>query len=209
MKTKFIFDLDETLIKSDYSKQQEYFKAVLETEDSEIFIPQISSLLEKYESKYQKYDVNMLSEFLTNTSQVKITPDIIKGWLDVSKNIDGIIIDGVVETLEYLKRKDKELVVLTNWFSKPQIERLKKSGLDTYFNQIFGGDLFLKPSKKAYITACGYTPMELCVMIGDNYQKDYLGSKSIGLDSILYDPTGKSPEVIEKVKSLKKIKERY
>ena len=209
MKNKYIFDLDGTLINGDYSKEKEYFKSILTTSDSEKFIPQISKLLEQYESKHKRYDINLLAEFLSHKSHVKITPNMIEGWIEINQDMDGTVIDGVVEVLEELKMRDKELVVLTNWFSKTQIERLKNSKLDIYFDEVYGGELFLKPNKNAYINACGYTPIELSIMIGDTYEKDYLGPKRIGLDSILYDPECKVSESKDVVKNLRKIKDIY
>lgn len=209
MKNKYIFDLDGTLINGDYSKEKEYFKSILTTSDSEKFIPQISKLLEQYEIKHKRYDINLLAEFLSHKSHVKITPNMIEGWIEINQDMDGTVIDGVVEVLEELKMRDKELVVLTNWFSKTQIERLKNSKLDIYFDEVYGGELFLKPNKNAYINACGYTPIELSIMIGDTYEKDYIGPKRIGLDSILYDPECKVSESKDVVKNLRKIKDIY
>ena len=208
-KTKFLFDLDGTLLNGDFAKENEYFKSELTESDSKKSIPHIVRLLANYERKFKSYDIDILAEFLTNESKVKITPNIVRGWIDTNKNMNNIIIDGVVETLEYLKRKDKELVILTNWFSETQIERLKKSRLDIYFEEVFGGEIFLKPNKNAYENACGSTPTKLCVMIGDNYEKDYLGPREIGIDSILYDPTGEIFEAKDSVKTLSKIKGRY
>lgn len=209
MKTKFIFDLDGTLLNGDFSKEEEYFKSELTSRDSAIFIPKIVDLLEKYENKFKKYDINVLAEFLTYESHVNITPNIIKGWIDINQTMDDEIIDGVVEILEELKMRDKDLVVLTNWFSQTQAGRLKKSNLDIYFDEVIGGETWLKPNKDAYMVACGETPIELCVMIGDNYKKDYLGAKRIGIESVLYDPNGKRKENKDSVKSLIKLKEKY
>ena len=207
MKTKFIFDLDGTLLNSDFSCKNEYFKYALTKSNYETFVPQLDQLLNKYETKFKKYDVDILSEFLTYESQVKITSNMIREWLDFNEGTDTQIIDGAIETLEYLKIHNKQLVILTNFFRNSQLQRLKKNKLDTYFDEVFGGDSFLKPNKNAYVSACGYTPIELCIMIGDNYELDYLGAKTIGLDSILYDPQDKIPNAKTAVKNLRKIKE--
>ena len=123
--------------------------------------------------------------------------------------MDDNIIEGVIETLDELKMRDKDLIVLTNWFSETQSSRLKKQRLDIYFDEVYGGEHWLKPYKDAYINACGYTPMELCVMIGDNYEKDFLGPKRIGMDSIYFNRKKSNTNDRNSIKSLKKIKDIY
>lgn len=209
MKQKYIFDLDGTLLEGDFKKEEEYFKSVLTTTDSEIFIPKIVPLLEKYESTFERYNIDLLSRFMSDESSVRITPSIIKGWIECNKNMDDRIIDGAIETLEELKINDKKLVILTNWFSDTQIGRLQQSGLDIYFDEVYGGELFLKPDPRAYINACGFTPMELCVMIGDTYKKDIEGARNIGIDAIYFNLEKKDMNDKNSVKSLRKIKEIY
>ena len=209
MKIKYIFDLDGTLLEGDFSKEKDYFESVLSASDSKIFIPKIHNLLEKYESIYQRYDIDLLSEFMRHESSVKITPSIIRGWQEFNKDMDNTIIDGVVDTLEELKMHDKQLVVLTNGFSDTQIGRLKKSKIDIYFDEVYGGETYLKPNSKAYLNACGNTPFELCVMIGDDYKKDIEGAISAGVDAIYFDRNNTFIEDKNSVKSLRKIKEMY
>lgn len=209
MKQKYIFDLDGTLLDGDFKKEKEYFKSVLTTTDSEIFIPKIVPLLEKYESKFKKYDIDLLSRFMSEQSSVKITPNIIKGWIEYNKDIDNKVIEGAIELLEYLKTKDKQLVILTNWFSDTQKGRLKKSHLNMYFDEVYGGEIYLKPHPQAYKKACGSIPMELCVMIGDNYKKDIEGARSIGMNAIYFNRKNERTNDNNAVKSLRKIKDIY
>ena len=123
--------------------------------------------------------------------------------------MEDTIIDGVVDTLEELKSSGKSLVVLTNWFSKGQLGRLKNSGLDVYFDEIYGGEVFLKPNRNSFLNACGDTPLESCVMIGDDYYKDYLGSRQSGIDAIHFDRKERNLSDNNAIKSLRKIKKLY
>ena len=209
MKQKYIFDLDGTLLDGDFSKEEEYFKSELTTTESEIFIPQIFNLLTNYEQRFIKYDIDLLSKYMSSETSISITPSIIRGWIECNKDMDDTIIEGVIETLDELKMRDKDLIVLTNWFSETQSSRLKKQRIDIYFDEVYGGEHWLKPYKDAYINACGYTPMELCVMIGDNYEKDFLGPKRIGMDSIYFNREKSNTNDINSIKSLKKIKDIY
>ena len=207
MKQKYIFDLDQTLLDVDFSKEKDYFKSVLSHDDLEIFMPQISNLLNEYEKKFIRYDVSLLSEYLSKKSKVNITTDIVNGWIEC--DMDTKIVPGAFEVLEELKRRDKELVVLTNWFSKTQRDKLEKSGLGMYFDKVYGGEEFLKPNRQAYINACGYTPLELCVMIGDTYEKDFEGARIIGMDAIYFDRDGLNTKKNESIRTLTKVLERY
>ena len=210
IKQKYIFDLDGTLLESSFTKENEYFKANLRSDESKILISKKYDLLMKYEKLFPRYDINLLSQYFTNETSINITPDFIDGWLEFNKsNSDDTIIDGVVETLEELKRADKNLVVLTNWVRKTQLGRLKTSGLDIYFDEVYGGDFCFKPNKEAFLNACGNTPSELCVMIGDDYKKDYLGCIESGIDAIHFDRKDTNPTTTNSVKSLRKIKELY
>ena len=44
MSKRFIFDIDGTILEEDYSKEREFFKKELSSQEGNIFIPQISDL---------------------------------------------------------------------------------------------------------------------------------------------------------------------
>ncbi len=212
MKKRFIFDLDGTLLKGDFSKEINYFKSILSKEDYEKFIKVYCKLLIKYESIFKNYDVHQLSEFLKQETKINISDNFIKGWIDINSNMDDIINDGVIETLEYLKHKDKSIVVLTNWFLKPQKERLKKMRLFEYFDEIYAGDSILKPNKESYINSCGSYTVTECVMIGDDLDKDVYSPSILGIESIYYNPNDNDfydKSKILSIKNMSEIKERY
>ena len=210
VKQKYIFDLDGTLLDGDFRKENEYFNSELTKEESEILIPRKLDLLMDYEKEFIRYDVFLLSEYLSKRTSINITPKFIQGWIDFNGNyMEDTIIDGVVDTLEELKSSRKSSVVLPNWFSKGQLGRLKNSGLDIYFDEIYGGEVFLKPNRNSFLNACGGTPLESCVMIGDDYYKDYLGSKQSGIDAIHFDRKERNLSDNNAIKSLRKIKKLY
>lgn len=210
-KKRFIFDIDGTLLIPDWNYEKLYFDSVLEKFEFEIFYPQIPKLLEEYEKNFPRYDVVELSRFLTMKSGVLITPEIIIGWNKALGETKPEIIDGVVESLEYLKSKDKSLVALTNWFLEPQIERLKSSEIDSYFDNVYGGELGIKPSREAYMNAMGEFNIDSSIMIGDSLDFDVYGSGRIGMDAIFYNPKGKDYDKakVKSIGSMKKIKEMF
>ena len=210
-KKRFIFDIDGTLLVPDWNYEKLYFDSVLEKFEFDIFYPQIPKLLEEYEKNFPRYDVVELSRFLTMKSGVLITPEIIIGWNKALGETKPEIIEGVVESLEYLKSKDKSLVALTNWFLEPQIERLKSSGIDSYFDNVYGGELGIKPSREAYMNAMGEFNIDSSIMIGDSLDFDVYGSGRIGMAAIFYNPKGKDYDKakVKSIGSMKKIKEMF
>ena len=210
-KKRFIFDIDGTLLVPDWNYEEEYFSSVLNSSDYELFLPQIARLRESYEKKFPRYNVSDLSRFLTSESGVMITPEIINGWNKALGDTNPEIIDGVVESLDYLKSRDNSLVVLTNWFLEPQIERLKSSGLDSYFDFVYGGELGIKPSPEIYKIACGEFDIDSSIMIGDSLDFDVYGPARIGMDAIFYNPKGKDYDKakVKSIGSMKKIKEMF
>lgn len=201
-KQRFIFDLDGTLLLPDYSYEKDYFKSVLSRDDAEFFIPMIPELLEDYENSYRRYDTKKLSRYLTACSGVLITDKIIRGWKEALGETESKMVDGVVETLEELSRRDKDMAILTNWFLNPQLKRLEKASIKDYFTGFYGGEYAIKPHAESYRMACGRYSMEDCVMIGDSLNRDVLPAMAVGLDAIYFNPNNNENFDKEKVKSI-------
>lgn len=206
-KQRFIFDIDGTLLESDYSYEIDYFKSVLSSEDAERFIPMIGKLVAEYEKKHICYDVSLLSKYLTYESGVVISKKMINDWKQALSETTPIVIDGVVDTLEELKHRDKSLAIITRWFLEPQVIRLEKSGLKEYFDDFYGGDSFIKPDRQGYMDACGKYPIDECVIIGDSLEADVYGAMDIGLDAVYYNPKNNQDFDKDKVKSIGNMKD--
>ena len=88
---KFIFDIDGTLLKTNWEYEERYFSSVLTPSDAEVFIPNISMFLADYEKSFLRYDIDVLSQYLIDASGVKITPDIIRGWMEAGKDYYDIM----------------------------------------------------------------------------------------------------------------------
>ena len=204
---RFIWDLDGTILDGDFSREEELFIANLSEEDFLKFNKQRWDLINAYEREYPRYNKKLLSDFLSIRSGVMINQDLIDKWIDYMINVNECIHPGAVEVLDYLNSLEIENIIYSNWFTKTQVGRLKKLGLDSYFKGIIGADYHMKPSKEGFLYACGpYKPSE-CVMVGDNYDKDILGARNAGLNTIYYSP--KKDVDVPHIKRLIKIKEMY
>ena len=207
-KKRLIFDLDNTLLTGNYQTEKEYFYDIYGEQASKL-LDSIGDYLEEYERKFPCYEEEVLSQFLSYKSCLIVTPEIVHGWIHAVSRENDVIEDGVVETLEHFKSKGKSLAVLTNWFSATQIPRLKNSGLYDYFDDIYSGESFLKPNLEAYTSALGRFLPEESVFIGDDLNKDYIGPRRYGYDSILYDKKNIEHNSIVKVKKIKELIRRY
>ena len=204
---RFIWDLDGTILDGDFSREEELFIANLSEEDFLKFNKQRWDLINAYEREYPRYNKKLLSDFLSIRSGVMINQDLIDKWIDYMINVNECIHPGAVEVLDYLNSLEIENIIYSNWFTKTQVGRLKKLGLDLYFKEIIGADYYMKPMKEGFLEACGpYKPYR-CVMVGDNYDKDIVGARNAGLNTIYYSP--KKDVDVPHIKRLIKIKEMY
>lgn len=206
---RFVFDLDGTLMTSDPTLERDYFQSVYGHDRGLEFVAQIPELLDVYENHFPKYDIQMLSEYLTSKTNFDVTPQIVDDWVHILADVPDAKEEDVEKVLEYFKGKDYSLAVLTNWFQDTQIPRLKKAGLLEYFDQIYTGDTFLKPKKESFIAARGIYHPDECVFVGDNVNRDYIGPRACGMHSILYDKENIHHRTLQKIKRLNELMEKY
>lgn len=100
-----------------------------------------------------------------------------------------VVFADVVPALERLK--DFKLGIITNGTRSDQIDKLKNNGLLHYFNPIvISEDVgFSKPQKEIFELAAKRSDQLLseCVLIGDSYELDYMGSTNAGMKAIWLD----------------------
>ena len=204
---RVIWDVDGTLLDSDFTYEDELFKSLLSERNSKTLIERKVALLVSYEKSHYRYTKSALSTYLSKELSFNISTDFIEKWINFNMTIPDQIHEGVEDVLAYLESKDIDNVVYSNWFAKTQEGRLEKAKLRSYFGEIYGGDTFIKPNYTGYLQACyPYLPHE-CLMIGDNYMNDVLGPRLAGLNAIYYDKYDRNKDVNNKIKSLVKIKE--
>ena len=184
---KYIFDLDYTLLIPDWSKEDEYFKRNIPLEEQEEFFKQKQDIINKYELEFPKYDFKTLSKFFKSYG-FNISEKIISNWMIYNgENIKDEVVDGVIDLFDYLKLNNKEIVILTSWFSKTQIPRLKRTGLYKYIDKIVAGEDAMKPDLESFNLAIGNTNKEDCIMIGDSIKSDKVGAENAGIDCYIID----------------------
>lgn len=204
MKKRYIFDLDGTLLTGDFSATDDYFKNIFGPQAEELSAS-MGKYLGRYERLFDRYDIDLLSKYLSMRTKLPISPSVIRDWINEMDKVLDFKEEEVEQVLDTLKRNDKSIAVLTNWFGATQIPRLEKAGLIDYFDDIYTGEQVLKPHKQAYHKAAlGFNPEEV-LFIGDNVDFDYVGPRACGYQSILYDKEDRQHKTIQKVKRLNEI----
>ena len=205
-KQRIIFDLDKTLLTMDPTAGHEYFKSIY-GEEANHFLEKLDDWLELYEYIFPRYEEDILASYLSQKSNLIITPDIVEEWIHVLAEGNDTMEPEVYEVLDYLKSKDKSLAVLTNWFKDTQITRLERAYINEFFDDVYTGEYFLKPHKESYWTAVEYFHPDECLFVGDHIEKDYIGPKSCGLDAVLYDKNDVHHKSLVKIKELGELTE--
>ena len=207
-KKRVIFDLDGTLQTADFSNLMDYFERLYGEAGIKLYNDLVTEYLDEYERIFDRYHRVDLSKFLTSRSGLEFTPSMVDDWNDIVSCIPDKVEDGVVPMLERLCLQDKSLVVLTNWFREAQLNRLKRTNLLEYFDELISGEEYLKPHRDAYIAARGGYASSDVVFVGDNLGKDYIGPRACGMDSILYDKNDLQHQNIIKIKKMGELKRR-
>jgi len=198
---KYIFDLDGTILHADWDMEDKFFESILDNETYQLFHDDGMKTVNDYENVHERYEIEKLSEFYKSRG-MNLTPDHIKQWIEFNgKHLNDNIDEKTYEIFETLKKNGKEIILLTNWFRDTQVERLRRKNLLDYFDDIVTGDIALKPSEKSYELAVKDTPKDKCIMIGDNYKKDYLGAINYGINAFLIDEENDINKLLEVVKN--------
>ena len=96
-----------------------------------------------------------------------------------------------MEILEYL-HPSYELHIITNGFQEVQEIKLSTSKMDRFFKVMVTSERagVKKPNPAIFEYALEETGarVEESLMIGDDYEVDILGARSIGMDQVLFDP---------------------
>jgi len=103
-----------------------------------------------------------------------------------------------LEMLTYLQSKGYQLHILTNGFEESQKLKLEHSGILPFFKNIITSDCtgYTKPNPIIFnhaLTISNATPQN-SIMIGDSFDADILGARSLGMKTIFYNPHKKTPQ---------------
>ena len=147
----------------------------------------IAKVVDTYEDYYDIYDKDKFLIFLNDKLNLNLPTKFIDLWLKYLSNCIETPSKEFIDTLEYLSSK-YDLVILSNWFTESQVNRMKNMGIDKYFSkQIYTDKVKNKPNKEAFMEAIKPYNIDECIMIGDSKGKDIKGAESIGMKAILID----------------------
>ena len=201
---KYIFDLDYTLLIPDWSKEDDFLRRNIPLEEQEEFFKQKQLILNKYELEFPKYDFKTLSDYFKSYG-FSVSEEVIKGlMIHNGKTIKDKVVDGVIELFDYLKTNNKDIVILTSWFSGTQIPRLKRTSLYEYIDKIVAGEDAMKPDLESFELAIGDTNKEDCIMIGDSIKSDKMGALNAGIDYYIVDDEHSIRDLLNMIISNKK-----
>jgi len=159
----------------------------------------------RYQRLKQTFDV--LNYNISDEEIDQISVDYIEFLPD-----NNLLFDGAKELLEYLFPK-YNLHIITNGFAEVQTQKLKNSGIDSYFKTITNSEKagVKKPHRNIFEFALSLakTNKENSIMIGDCIEADVQGAINFGMRAILFDEkntnTSNDIEKINHLLELKKI----
>ncbi len=100
------------------------------------------------------------------------------------------LVEGAIETLDYLKSRGYQMHIITNGFKEVQHQKLQNSGLDKYFDKVFISEEIQapKPDKRIFqhaLKSCNARKSK-SIMIGDSWDVDIIGARNLGMDQVYY-----------------------
>lgn len=103
------------------------------------------------------------------------------------------LLESARELLDYLKGR-YTMHIITNGFAEIQAIKMDSADIAHYFTHVITSENAnaKKPDPLVFqyaLEISGATVAE-SIMIGDNYVADILGAKSVGLDTVFYNPNG-------------------
>lgn len=103
------------------------------------------------------------------------------------------LLESAREVLDYLKGR-YTMHIITNGFAEIQAIKLDSSEIAHYFTHVITSETAnaKKPNPLVfqYAMEISGTNVSESIMIGDNYEADILGAKSVSMDTVFYNPQG-------------------
>jgi putative hydrolase of the HAD superfamily len=217
------FDLDHTLW--DFEKNSALaFERIFQELNFDINSQQFMDIYNPINVAYWKlYEKNEIDQETLRVSRVKdafeaLNYSITLVEINIISNLfidyltsNNHLIEGTIETLEYLKDK-YVLHIITNGFSFVQDVKLQKSNLDKYFVSITNSEAagHKKPHENIFkhaLTTANASKTE-SIMIGDSFEADVLGAINFGINAVYFNPKAEmiSQNQIIQIQSLTQLK---
>ena len=201
---RLIFDVDGTLIRGmSFSNCIENTLRKMQIY-SEVNVRNFENAICTYEKIYDNYNISDYTNHIGNALNKELPNSFIDIFFEELKTCIPPKNYELIQSIHNLSQ-NYELVLLTNFFSKSQYNRLNNMEIGQYFTECYG-EKIIKPNNESYINACGTNNPSECIMIGDNISLDIMGAKQAGLKTIFVNT--KSIDVSEKIGiSVKKVED--
>ena len=197
-----LLDIDGTLLDFNMAERQG-ISAVLEAngvEPTEELMQRYHHINQELWKSFERGDIAKeeimqlrfprLFETLGKTVDVSATERLYRSCL----NHSAVLLDGAWECCQYLKGKYR-LYVVTNGVSETQYQRLKDSGLEQFFQDVFvSEDAGSQKPQKEFFDYCfrkipKADPGKMLI-IGDSLTSDIKGGNAAGIHTCWYNPEG-------------------
>ena len=209
--THLFFDLDNTLWDFDRNARLamqdtvEELKLLNKIEDFDQFYAFYEGVNHQLWEAYRKQEIrknelitkrfaDTLSEFKMNGIDPVTMNNLYLGHMARQTSL----VEGTMELLTTLKQRNLRLQIITNGFREVQLNKLKNSRLDHFFDHVFiSEDLsFPKPDIRVFQHAIrsSNAKKEKSIMIGDNWETDIIGARNFGIDQVFFSKDRKNRE---------------
>ena len=145
-------------------------------------IPKAILTKRRFEDTLAQFNVNGIDPVAMNLHYMELLPQ--------QKNL----CPGVIDTLNYLKRKGYQMSIITNGLADVQRKKISACGLEPYFNRVFISEEIeaSKPDKRIFQHAlkCCNAKKSKSIMIGDSWETDILGAMAIQMSQVMIAKNG-------------------
>lgn len=196
-----IFDLDDTLLNSkdaeynaicEFKSKFKEFDSITNDKFAVLWGNLVSELYEKYlngEITFEEQRIERIKRIFEKINK-KIENEEAKEKFNIYMSLykkRWAPFDNAFQTLEKLKNK-YILAIISNGDSLQQREKIKKIGIEKYFEQIIiSSEIGIaKPEKKIFQHTCQklkLQPQE-CIMVGDKFEVDIKGAINAGMKAV-------------------------
>lgn len=105
-----------------------------------------------------------------------------------------ILFDDVLPFLDGMKAKGMPMGIVTNGSAEQQMAKIRATGIGDRVEVVVSSEAvgWRKPQREIFLHAAERLGVRAkdCVMVGDNYEADYLGAKAAGMGAVLVDRFG-------------------
>lgn len=203
------FDLDHTLWDFEKNSKSALKQIFKETELNQK-IEKFSTFHGVYQNAnkllWQQYGKGKINKELLRTKRFKdalkyfkiedenLVETLSQRYIEVSP-FQKNLFPGAIETLSDLSKEGYKLHIITNGFLEVQHIKIREAGLTSFFDVVVCSEEVgvTKPDSKVFHFSMekARAKKEKSVMIGDNYEADYLGGLNAGMKSIFFNHRGK------------------